>query len=130
MGRSVGDRPMRGRMVSASVLRVGVLALAMSVAACSTSSNVNVMLFADPGKYEYHTCEQILAAGRGTAAREVRLRELIQKAEQGAAGSLVSTVAYRGEYRTVVEELAVIDTVARRKNCLTPPSWRSTTAIQ
>jgi hypothetical protein len=118
------------RMLSKGVLRAGVLALAIGVTACSTSSNVDVMLFADPGKYEYHTCEQILAAGRGTAAREVRLRELIQKAEQGAAGSLVSTVAYRGEYRTVVEELAVIDTVARRKNCLTPPSWRSTTAIQ
>jgi hypothetical protein len=58
------------------------------------------------------------------------LRELIQKAEQGAGGGLVSTVAYRGEYRTVVEELAVIDGVSRRKNCNTPPSWGSSTAIQ
>jgi hypothetical protein len=122
---------MRERMVSAGMMRACVLALTLGVAACSTSSQVDVMLFADPGKYEYHTCEQILAAGRGAAAREVKLRELIQKAEQGGAGgNLVGMVAYRGEYRTVVEELAVIDTVSRRKNCLTPPSWRSTTAIQ
>jgi hypothetical protein len=122
---------MRGGMFSANVMRASILALTMlGAAACSTSSQVDVMLFADPGKYEYHTCEQILAAGRATSQREVKLRELIQKAEQGAAGSLVGAVAYRGEYRTVVEELAVIDTVARRKNCLTPPSWRSTTAIQ
>jgi hypothetical protein len=105
-------------------------AILFGVAACSTSSSVDVMLFADPGKYEYYTCEQILKAGNGVADRELRLRTLIQKAEQSAGGTVVSTVAYRGEYRTVVEELGVIDTVSRRKNCLTPPTWRSSTAIQ
>jgi len=105
-------------------------AILFGVAACSTSSSVDVMLFADPGKYEYHTCDQILKAGNAVAERELKLRTLIQKAEQSAGGSVVSTVAYRGEYRTVVEELGVIDTVSRRKNCLTPPTWRSNTAIQ
>ena len=122
---------MQDRTYTAWLTRATLLALTVfGAAACSSSSSVNVMLFADPGKYEYHTCDQILKAGHGTAAREAKLRELIQKAEQSAGGGLVSTVAYRGEYRTVVEELAVIDTVSRRKNCLTPPSWRSTTAIQ
>jgi hypothetical protein len=55
---------------------------------------------------------------------------LIEKAERGAAGSVVSTVAYRGEHRTVVEEIEVIEATARRKNCLTPSTWRSNTAIQ
>jgi nitrous oxidase accessory protein NosD len=105
-------------------------AILVAVAACSTSSSVDVMLFADPGKYEYHTCDQILKAGNAVADRELKLRTLIQKAEQAAGGSVVSTLAYRGEYRTVVEELGVIDTVSRRKNCLTPPTWRSSTAIQ
>ena len=105
-------------------------AILVGVAACSTSSSVDVMLFADPGKYEYHTCDQILKAGNAVADRELKLRTLIQKAEQTAGGSVVSTLAYRGEYRTVVEELGVIDTVSRRKNCLTPPTWRSSTAIQ
>jgi nitrous oxidase accessory protein NosD len=105
-------------------------AILVAVAACSTSSSVDVMLFADPGKYEYHTCDQILKAGNAVADRELKLRTLIQKAEQTAGGSVVSTLAYRGEYRTVVEELGVIDTVSRRKNCLTPPTWRSSTAIQ
>jgi len=122
---------MRVRSFTASILRASVLALvAFGAAACSTSSNLQVMLFADPGKYEYHTCEQILKSGQAVAAREATLRELIQKAEQSAGGGIVSTVAYRGEYRTVVEELAVIDGVSRRKSCNTPPSWRSSTAIQ
>ena len=116
---------------SAGLVRASMLAaIVFGVAACSTSSNVNVMLFADPGKYEYHTCEQILTAGNAVAAREAKLRELIQKAEQSAGGTLVGTLAYRGEHRTVVEELGVIDTVSRQKKCLTPPSWRSSTAIQ
>ena len=131
MGCSAAEGPMRVRSFTASILRASVLALvAFGAAACSTSSNLQVMLFADPGKYEYHTCDQILKAGEGVAARELKLRELIQKAEQSAGGGLVSTVAYRGEYRTVVEELAVIDGVSRRKSCNTPPSWRSSTAIQ
>jgi hypothetical protein len=88
------------------------------------------MLFADPGKYEYHTCEQINAAGRAAVAREAQLRDLIAKAEQGAAGAVVSTIAYRGEHRTLVEEIAVIEVTAKRKNCLTPKSWRSNTVIQ
>jgi hypothetical protein len=105
-------------------------AVLLGVAACSTSSSVDVMLLADPGKYEYHNCDQILKAGNAVAEREMRLRTLIQKAEQSAGGALVGTVAYRGEHRTVVEELAVIENVSRRKNCLTPPTWRSSTAIQ
>src|SRR5262245_66643956 len=69
--------------------RATLLALSLvAVAACSTSSNVNVMLFADPGKYEYHTCDQILKAGEAVALREAKLRELIQKAEQTAGGGL------------------------------------------
>jgi hypothetical protein len=116
---------------SAALGRATLLALILfGVSACSTASNVNVMLFADPGKYEYHTCEQILKAGTAVAAREAKLRELIQKAEQSPGGVLVGTVAYRGEHRTVVEELGVIDTVSRQKKCLTPPTWRSSTAIQ
>ena len=122
------EEPMQDWIVTAGLLRVSVLALAL--AGCSTSSNVDVMLFADPGKYEYHSCEQIATAGRAASEREVKLRQLIEKAEQSAGGGLVSTVAYRGEYRTVVEELAVIDTVSRRKKCQTPPTWGSSNVIR
>ncbi len=67
--------------------------------------------------------------------REVQAKLELARARVGQNRELVSTgagrtVAYRGEHRTVVEELGVIDTASRRKNCLTPPTWRSTTAIQ
>jgi hypothetical protein len=88
------------------------------------------MVFANPGKYEYHTCDQISAAGKTLVAREAVLRDLIEKAERGAAGALVSTIAYRGEHRSVVEELGVIEAAAKRKKCATPATWRSNAAIQ
>jgi hypothetical protein len=88
------------------------------------------MMFADPGKYEYHTCEQINAARNAAVGREAVLRDLIAKAEQGAAGVLVGTIAYRGEHRAMIEEMASVEAAARRKNCLTPKSWRSNNVIQ
>ena len=117
---------------SAGIRRASALALTLfGAAACSTSSNVDVMLFADPGKYEYHTCEQILKAGNAVAARELKLRELIQKAEQSAGGALVEHAwPIAANIAPWSRSLAVIDTVSRRKNCLTPPTWRSSTAIQ
>lgn len=110
-----------------------VLSLACALvclSGCSSSSSIHVMMFADPGKYQYHTCDQIAAAGKSAAAREQSLRQLIEKAERGAGGHLVGAIAYRGEYRTVVEEIAVIEASARAKNCFTQPAWGSSTAIQ
>ena len=66
---------MQYRVLNAGFGRATLLALILlGVAACSTSSNVDVMLFADPGKYEYHTCEQILKAGDAVADARERLR--------------------------------------------------------
>ena len=122
---------MQDRKTEPRRLRALLLALVLfCVAGCSTSSNVSVMLFADPGKYEYSTFDQIIAAGRSAVSREQTLRQLIEKAERGAAGTVVSTMAYRGEHRTAVEEIGVIETTLRQKNCLAPATWRSSTAIQ
>jgi hypothetical protein len=108
-----------------------LLTLALfGIAGCSSSSEFGVMVFADPGKYQYKTCDEIAAAATATAARQKTLRELIGKADQGAAGPLVSTIAYRGEYRTVSEELVVIENTARAKNCLTAANWGSRDVIR
>jgi hypothetical protein len=123
------DGPVKDQRVS--TIRAMSLALVLACAAgCSSSSNFNVMMFADPGKYQYHTCQQIAEAAKTASGRADKLRKLIETAEQGAGGALVGTLAYRGEYRTVQEELSVIENAAHAKNCLRPSSWRSSTAIQ
>jgi hypothetical protein len=127
---SVGLMPKR----IADVRSAGGLLLTLMLfagAGCSSpGGDLGVMIFADPGKYQYKTCDEINAAAASAANRRQTLRELIDKAEQGAGGAFVGVIAYRGEYRTVTEELVVIENSARAKNCLTAASWRSRDAIQ
>jgi hypothetical protein len=72
------------------------------------------------GKYDYHNCEQLTEQRKKAAERELELKLLMEKAEQGAAGAAVSVIAYQGDYIMVREELKVIDAAARVKNCGPP----------
>jgi hypothetical protein len=127
---SVGLMPKRIADVRSASGLLLTLMLFAGTGCSSMSSDVGVMVFADPGKYQYKTCDEINAAAATAANRRQTLRELIDRAEQGAGGMFVSAIAYRGEYRTVTEELIVIENSARAKNCLTAASWRSRDAIQ
>ena len=71
----------------------------------------------DPGKYDYHNCEQLATQRKIAAERELELKLLINKAEQGAGGAAVSVIAYQGDYLMAREELKVIDAAVRAKNC-------------
>src|SRR5262245_52676656 len=52
--------------------------------------------------------------------RELELKLLMDKAEQGTGGSVVNVIAYQTDYVTAREELKVIDATARTKNCDAP----------
>jgi hypothetical protein len=123
---------MRGLPVGSRCARALVLAMALfGVTGCASSDGqFSAMMFADPGKYLYKTCDEIAAAAIYAEARQKKLAELIAKAEQGTGGAVVGTIAYRGEYRTVSEERVVIEDTARSKNCLTSGNWRSREVIR
>jgi hypothetical protein len=86
--------------------------------------------FVDPGKYEFYSCEQIAANRKALEKRAQELKLLMDKAEKGAGGAVVSVIAYQGEYVAVQDELKVIDATARDKKCKTPENWGSTSAIR
>jgi hypothetical protein len=88
------------------------------------------LFLADAGKYNYHTCEQLAAAAKKQSGRQRELKELIDKAEQGAGGQIVSLMAYRSDYVAVNEDLRVIESTTRSKNCQTPSTGQSTNAIR
>jgi hypothetical protein len=113
-----------------AALRALSAVLVLACAGCSSSEKYDAFLFVNPGKYEWSTCDQIVTAGQRLAKREQEVKVLIEKAEQGAAGVLVGAIAYRSEYRAVQEDLALVEVMARRKNCLTSDSWRSNSVIQ
>jgi hypothetical protein len=86
--------------------------------------------FADPGKYEFHSCEQLLPQRAFYEKRERELKLLMDKARQATGGAVINVVAYQGEYAATREELKVIDATARLKKCSTPANWASTSAIR
>jgi len=96
-----------------------LVALCALVTGCAASEGP--YFFADEGKYRYHTCEQLVAASKQKHDRQRELKELIDKAEQAAGGQIVSVLAYRSDYVAVNEEIQVIDSAVRDKNCPPPP---------
>jgi hypothetical protein len=79
-----------------------------------------VTVFVDPGKYQYYNCEQLAGQRTHWTNRELELKLLMDKAEQGTGGTVVNVIAYQTDYVTAREELKVIETTARAKNCDAP----------
>src|SRR5689334_6535765 len=108
-------------------MRLAPLMLCGALAGCAFEAPLFV---GDPGKYQYYNCEQLAKANTSQTVRQRELRELIDKAEQGAGGVVVSVLAYRADYVAVNEDLRVIETTARSKNCVTPSTWQSNSVIR
>ena len=108
------------------------LILPVLLAACASELQNPLMggFFADPGKYEFYSCEQLLPQRTFYQNREQQLKLLMDKARQGTGGAAISVVAYQGEYTATQDELKVIDATARLKKCSTPANWASTSAIR
>ena len=108
------------------------LILPALLAACASELQNPLMggFFADPGKYEFYSCEQLLPQRTLYEKREQQLKLLMDKARQAMGGAAISVVAYQTEYAATEDELKVIDATARDKKCKTPENWSSTSAIR
>ena len=95
------------------------LILPMLLAACGTAIESPMTVFADPGKYEWYSCDQLLPQ-----------RKFWEKKEQDLGGSAISVVAYQGDYVNAREELQVIDATARAKKCKMPDDWQSNAVMR
>jgi hypothetical protein len=128
---------MRNRVIASRVIAGRVadwawfapLSLCFALAGCAGAVD-GPLLFTDPGKYQFHNCEQLATAAKGQIQRQQELKDLINKAEQGAGGIIVSLMAYRSDYVAVEEDLRMIETTARNKNCATPTTWQSNAVIR
>ncbi|MFL6797344.1 MAG: twin-arginine translocation pathway signal [Xanthobacteraceae bacterium] len=99
------------------------------VSGCSTADST-VTLFADPSRYQFHSCEQLAGERRQWTAREQELRLLMDRAEQSAGGAVVNVLAYKADHVAASEELRIVEIAARAKNCETPAMWRSNSAVR
>jgi len=95
--------------------QVGCAALIASlIGGCGINSEE---LFVKPGTYEYYDCASIAKAQKAAEANEVRLRELIARAEQEPIGVLVAAAAYRTQYLTAKGQIRQLEDAAQQKNC-------------
>jgi hypothetical protein len=97
---------------------------------CATPGDSSITFFADPAKYQYSSCE-LLAVHRQTwTTKEQELKQLMDRAEQGAGGAVVNVLAYKADYVAATEELKLVERAARSKHCSTPETWSSSSAIR
>jgi hypothetical protein len=114
----------------AAVGRRAALLAGFVLAGCSASGDNPFTIFADPGKYLYHSCDQINAQRKHWSAREQELKTLMTHAERDASGVVVNVLAYKADHIAASEELKVLEATARSKNCESPADWRSNSAVR
>ena len=90
------------------------------LSACSATAMGPFTVFADPGEYEFHSCEQLAAIRPSLKARAQELKLLMDHAEQSTGGPVVNVIAYKADYVTATEQLKVLDATARDKKCAIP----------
>ena len=104
----------------------GVLVVLLAGAAlsgCAGMSETVAPAFADPGKYELYDCKQLEAERKSLATRTADLQKLMDKAETGAGGAVVSELAYRNDYVAVRGSAQMAEDAWRRNRCReTPPN--------
>ena len=105
-----------------------LLALLLGGAAlsgCASMSETVAPAFADPAKYELYDCKQLEGERKALAKRTDELRALMDKAETGAGGAVVSELAYRNDYVAVRGSSQLAEEAWRRNRCReTPPDAR------
>jgi hypothetical protein len=110
--------------------RVAVVLAGAVLVGCSSTGSNPITIFADPGQYQYSTCEQLAVQRTQWVGREKELKLLMDKADQGAGGMIINVLAYKADYVAAGEQLKVIEAAARAKNCETPANWRSNSVVK
>jgi len=108
----------------------GLLLTGASLLGCASGGDNPLTIFADPGQYQYSTCEQLAGQRQYWTTREQELKLLMDKADQGSGGTIVNLLAYKSDYVAAGEQLKVIEATARAKSCQTPSSWRSNSTVK
>ncbi|RXH39095.1 twin-arginine translocation pathway signal [Bradyrhizobium zhanjiangense] len=99
-----------------------LLAVGVALSGCAGMSETVAPAFADPGKYELYDCKQLETERKALANRTADLQKLMDKAQTGAGGAVVSELAYRNDYIAARGQAQLADEAWRRNRCReTPP---------
>jgi hypothetical protein len=106
----------------ACCVAVALVAAGFAVSGCAGMSETVAPAFADPAKYELYECKQLESERKALAKRTADLQALMDKAQTGAGGAVVSELAYRNDYVSVRGQAQLAEDAWRRNRCReTPP---------
>ena len=75
-------------------------------------------VFVDPTKFDVLPCPELAKRLDLMSKREQELRGLIEKAGDGAGGTVASALAYRTDYLNARGEVKLLQDVSQRKECV------------
>jgi hypothetical protein len=105
--------------------------LAAGAAALSGCSGDGVgTLMVDPARYAGYHCNDLVTELGNLAKREQKLRDLINKADDSGAGTVIGAVAYRPDYETTLQQEKLLRRTAAEKNCPLTPTYGSDQTIR
>ncbi|MCJ9733584.1 twin-arginine translocation pathway signal, partial [Bradyrhizobium sp. PRIMUS42] len=100
---------------------LALLAAGAALSGCASMSETVAPAFADPAKYELYDCKQLEGERKALAKRTDDLRGLMEKAETGTGGAVVSELAYRNDYIAVRGQAQLAEDAWRRNKCREAP---------
>ena len=92
-------------------------ALGVSLGGCAGVSDAISPAFVDPAKYELYDCKQLAAERKGLGNRLADLQRLMDKAETGTGGVVVSELAYRNDYIAARGQLKLLEETWSKDRC-------------
>ena len=103
--------------------RAGVAALVMALCAlalggcASVSDDVVTAAYVHPARYDLYSCLQLRTERRAQETRVADVKKLMDKAQTGFAGGVVSEVAYRNDYNSARAQYQLANRVWERNRC-------------
>ena len=113
------DRAFPSPHLARAAAVLSLLALATGLGGCAAvGDSFASAAFVDPAKYEQFDCKQLEAERKAQAARTAELQGLIDKAETGTGGTVVSQVAYGNDYISARASAKLAEESWQRSKCV------------
>ncbi len=117
------------RMYRALRSLAAVAVAAIALGGCGMTDGAGSLLV-DPGRYSAYHCNELAARWKVLVVREKELHGLIEKASEGAGGTVIGSLAYRTDYESILTEEKLLQRAAAEKNCGFNPEFQSDQTIR
>jgi hypothetical protein len=102
-----------------SLVMASVAGAVLALAGCTSAlENVHTgSFFVQPGKYQFLKCPDLAKRSVDSSTREKQLVSLMERANQGLAGPLISTTVYAADLQQVRADLEELQRTSHEKGC-------------